>query len=285
MKLQHKLRACSLNKTALLAVNFYNFETLEGLLLGAQQTNSSLILQLSESSIKYLGIEPAVHMAKSMLKQFNIQGWLHLDHGMDIDLIQKCLDAGFDSVMIDASEKPFAENVRITAKVVDMAQFYGAHVEAELGYVAKLGQDQRSSFTTAEDAKRFEEATGIDALAIAIGSAHGFYKEPPHLDIERLKEIRAETRSTLVLHGSSGIPDMQLVAAVNNGISKINLATETKNTFMRKLQQLMGDIDEIDLRKVFPEAIEEVRKLIVHKLNVINATKHDDKKFSETQKK
>lgn len=271
MKLQHKLRECTRNRTALLAVNFYNFETLEGLLLGAKEMDSPLILQLSESSLKYLGIETAARMAKAMLKQFEVQGWLHLDHGGNISLIQKCLDAGFDSVMIDASEQPLEENIRITSRVVDMAQYYGANVEAELGYVAKLGQDQQTVFTTAEDASRFEEATGIDALAIAIGSAHGFYKDPPNLSIDRLQEIRAATNSALVLHGSSGIPDEQLVLAVQNGISKINLATETKNTFMRKLQHIMADGQEIDLRKVFPEAIEAVRKLIVEKLSVINS--------------
>lgn len=271
MKLQHKLRECTLNRTAVLAVNFYNFETLEGLLLGAKEMDSPLILQLSESSLKYLGIETAARMAKAMLKQFEVQGWLHLDHGGNIDLVRQCLDAGFDSVMIDASEKPLAENIRITSQVVDMAQYYGANVEAELGYVAKLGQDQQTVFTTAEDAMEFEEATGIDALAIAIGSAHGFYKDPPNLSIDRLKEIRAATKSALVLHGSSGIPDQQLILAVQNGISKINLATETKNIFMRKLQHLMADGQEIDLRKVFPKAIEEVRKLIVGKLSVINA--------------
>lgn len=271
MKLQHKLRECRLTKTALLAVNFYNFETLEGLLLGAKEMDCPIILQLSESSLHYLGVEPAARMARAMLKQFEVQGWLHLDHGAHIDLIRACLDVGFDSVMIDASEKSFAENVRITSEVVDIAQYYGANVEAELGYVAKLGQHQQTVFTTGEEARRFEEATGIDALAVAIGSAHGFYKQPPNLSMESLRDIRAQTKSALVLHGSSGIPDAQLVAAVQNGISKINLATETKNIFMTKLQALLADGKEIDLRKVFPEAIDEIRKLIVGKLKVIGA--------------
>lgn len=271
MKLQHKLRTCRLSGTALLAVNFYNFETLEGLLLGARQMSSPLILQLSESSLHYLGVEPAARMARALLKQFEVQGWLHLDHGANIDMIRACLDAGFDSVMIDASEKSFAENVRITTEVVNIAQYYGANVEAELGYVAKLGQDQKTVFTTPEEARRFEEATGIDALAVAIGSAHGFYKQPPRLSIESLRAIRDNTQSALVLHGSSGIPDEQLIAAVQNGISKINLATETKNIFMTKLQALLAEGQEIDLRKVFPKAISEVSKLIVAKLKVIGA--------------
>jgi fructose-bisphosphate aldolase class II/tagatose 1,6-diphosphate aldolase GatY/KbaY len=180
------------------------------------------------------------------------------------------LDAGFDSVMIDASEKPFEENVRITKEAVKIAEHYNANVEAELGYIAKLNQSQTIEPTSADDAKRFVEATGIDALAVAIGNAHGFYKEIPRLRLDRLTEIRAATSCALVLHGSSGIPDEQLREAIRCGVSKINLATETKNTFMKKLQSLLADTDEIDLRKIFPKAIDEVKELILKKLNVVN---------------
>jgi fructose-bisphosphate aldolase class II/tagatose 1,6-diphosphate aldolase GatY/KbaY len=143
-------------------------------------------------------------------------------------------------------------------------------VEAELGYIAKLEQDQKAEPTSAADAQRFAEETGIDALAVAIGNAHGFYKETPNLRIDRLREIREVTHCALVLHGSSGIPDTQLQEAIRSGISKINLATETKNTFMKKLQSLLADSDEIDLRKVFPKAITEVQQLITRKLQAIN---------------
>jgi len=270
MTMKEKLAACTKQGKALLAVNFYNFETLKGLLLAAKATNSSLILQLSESSLYYLGIEPAIAMARVMLKEFDVEGWVHLDHGSSIDIVTKCLDAGFDSVMIDASEKSFDENVHITKEAVRIAEQYKASVEAELGYIAKLNQSQSIEPTSANDAKRFVEATGIDALAIAIGNAHGFYKETPKLRLDRLKEIRAVTSCALVLHGSSGIPDDQLQEAIRCGISKINLATETKNAFMKKLQLLLADTDEIDLRKIFPKAIDEVQALIIRKLNVIN---------------
>lgn len=268
--MKEKLAACSKAGTALLAVNFYNFETLKGLLLAAKETNSQLILQLSESSLHYLGINPAVAMARAMLKEYNVEGWIHLDHGGSMEMVQRCLDAGFDSVMIDASEKSFEENVRITKEAVKIAAAYNANVEAELGYVAKLGQEQTAEPTSADNAKRFAEETGINALAIAIGNAHGFYKQTPNLRLDRLEEIRKVTSCALVLHGSSGIPDEQIKLAIKKGISKINLATETKNTFMKKLQQLLANTNEIDLRKVFPKATDEVQRLIVKKLNVIN---------------
>ena len=270
MTMKEKLAGFSRENKALLAVNFYNFETLKGLLLAAKATKSSLILQLSESSLHYLGIEPAIAMARVMLKEFNVEGWVHLDHGSSIEVVTKCLDAGFDSVMIDASEKSFDENVRVTKEVVKIALAYNANVEAELGYIAKLNQSQTIEPTSAEDAKHFVEATGINALAVAIGNAHGFYKETPKLRLDRLKEIRAVTKCALVLHGSSGIPDDQLQEAIRCGISKINLATETKNIFMKKLQALLAESDEIDLRKIFPKAIDEVQELIIKKLNVIN---------------
>jgi len=269
MTLKEKLAACSRQGSALLAVNFYNFETLKGLLMAARSAKAPLILQLSESSLQYMGIRPAAAMARAMLSEFGVEGWLHLDHGSHLGLIASCLDAGFDSVMIDASEKPFAENVDITRQAVRLAQAYGANVEAELGYVAKLGQDQKAEPTAAADAQRFAAETGIDALAIAIGNAHGFYTEAPRLRLDRLRDIRAVTTCALVLHGSSGIPDDQLREAIRSGISKINLATETKNTFMKKLQSLLAESDEIDLRKVFPPAIAAVEQLIARKLSVI----------------
>ena len=270
MTMKEKLVNFTSERKALLAANFYNFETLKGLLLAAKATNSSLILQLSESSLNYLGIDPAIAMARAMQKELDVEAWVHLDHGSSIEVVKKCLDAGFDSVMMDASEKPFEENVRITKEAVRIAESYNANVEAELGYIAKLNQSQTIEPTSATDAKNFVEATGINALAVAIGNAHGFYKETPKLRLDRLKEIRAVTECALVLHGSSGIPDDQLQDAIKCGISKINLATETKNTFMKKLQSLLADTEEIDLRKVFPKAIDEVKELISKKLNTIN---------------
>jgi fructose-bisphosphate aldolase class II/tagatose 1,6-diphosphate aldolase GatY/KbaY len=172
--------------------------------------------------------------------------------------------------MIDASEKAFAENVRVTSEVVKYAESYHANVEAELGYVAKLGQVQQTNqFTQPDEVKRFVEATGVPALAIAIGSAHGFYKETPKLQLDLLLEIHKNTDAALVLHGSSGIPDDQLRQAIARGISKVNLATETKNIFMKTLQKTLADNEEIDLRKVFPVATASVTKLIGEKLRIV----------------
>jgi fructose-bisphosphate aldolase class II/tagatose 1,6-diphosphate aldolase GatY/KbaY len=272
MNLQDKLSHYKKECRALLAVNFYNFETLAGILKAAKKLGQPVILQLSESTINYLGLEVASKLARTGLSQFGVEGWLHLDHGGSVKLVKRCLDEGFDSVMIDASELPFDQNVKTTLEVVKLAEQYHANVEAELGYVAKLGQLQNTTvFTQPEEVKLFTELTGVDALAIAIGSAHGFYKSTPVLQIELLKSIRKVTDKALVLHGGSGIPDIQIKQAIQAGISKINLATETKNIFMLTLKEVLSKTDEIDLRKVFPKAIDAVENLIFNKIIMINS--------------
>jgi fructose-bisphosphate aldolase class II/tagatose 1,6-diphosphate aldolase GatY/KbaY len=275
MTLQEKLKQCQLEKTALLATNFYNFETLHAVLTAASEVNSPVLLQLTKSSIDYMGLEMAVAMARQGLTDYNLTGWIHLDHGNSIDLVQRCLDAGFDSVMIDASEKSLEENIETTLKVVEIAKKYKANVEAELGFIAKLGQNQDMAYTTVDEATRFVTETGIDALAIAIGSAHGFYKSTPHLNIDRLKEIHEAIPTVLVLHGSSGIPHVMVQEAIRNGISKVNLATEIKDNFMRSLKEILFNSNEIDLRKVFPAATLKVKDLLIEKYKMVDFEKRN----------
>jgi fructose-bisphosphate aldolase class II/tagatose 1,6-diphosphate aldolase GatY/KbaY len=271
MTLQDRLANNKKEGKALLATNFYNFETLSAVLTAAQNENSEIILQLSESSIRYMGLTVAKSLATSAIEQFGVKAWLHLDHGQDLELIKKCIDIGFDSVMIDASEKPIAENIKYTKEIVRYAKNYHINVEAELGYISKLGQDQKMIYTQPEEAKTFVEATGVTSLAIAVGSAHGFYKEEPRLQIDLIGEINAVTPAALVLHGSSGIPDNQLQAAIKKGITKINLATEIKNIFMKTLQQILKETDNIDLREVFPKATSQATALVRAKLQTINS--------------
>lgn len=270
MGIKETLREFTTQKRGLLATNFYNVETLHGVLKAASEENEPLILQLTKSSIDYMGLDTAVNLGRTGLKQFDVDGWIHLDHGGSVELVHRCLDAGFDSVMIDGSELPFKENIKITQQAVKLACEYGAHIEAELGFVAKLGQsNENAGFTQPLEAKQFVEETGVDALAIAIGTAHGFYKSEPKLQLELLEEIANATSATLVLHGSSGVPHKQVQEAITRGICKINLATEIKNIFMKTLQKQLKDNEEIDLRKVFPVATNEVTDLVREKLRMV----------------
>ncbi len=271
MKLQQKLSQIKSRNKALLATNYYNFETCKGILLAAQKLDLPVILQLTKSSIDYMGIKPAVQIGRSISGELNVESWLHLDHCDEIETIKKCMDEGFDSVMIDASDKSFDENIEITRKVVELAKSYDVNVEAELGNVPKLGALQEAdNFTNPDEARLFVESTGVNALAVAIGSKHGFYKGEPKLDLDRLKEIQKSTSAFLVLHGGSGIPESTLKKAIELGIVKVNVATETKDIFMRTLKSTLQNNTEIDLRKVFPDAIESVKKLITGKLKIVS---------------
>jgi fructose-bisphosphate aldolase class II/tagatose 1,6-diphosphate aldolase GatY/KbaY len=271
MRLQDRYIELRNTPIALLATNFYNFETLEGVLQAAVRCQSPIILQLTRSSIEYMGLPLALQMARTAIDYHGVEAWVHLDHGDSFELVAQCLDEGFDSVMIDASEKPFRENIKITQQVVARASRYGACVEAELGYVAKLGQStEKEGFTLPEEASRFVDETGVDALAVAIGTSHGFYRQEPRLDLERLSRIREVTKAALVLHGGSGVPHATIRDAISRGICKVNLATEIKNIFMKTLKAKMENESEIDLRKVFPDAIDAVSSLVIEKLNVVN---------------
>ncbi len=273
MKLSEKLKEVQDNRKALLAANFYNMETCKAIAEAAAETGSPIILQLTPASIMYMGLKTAFAMAQAVSADTKIQSWIHLDHCSDLFLIQRCLDVGFDSIMIDASDKNIDENIALTGKAVKLAEHYQVNVEAELGYIPKpaIALDH-SRFTEPDDAKRFVEETGVTSLAIAVGSKHGFYSGKPELDIQRIVEIKQMTDALLVLHGASGIPDEQLQEAVGAGISKVNVATETKNLFMKSLKEILLKSDDIDLRNVFPRASEVVTTMIKHKLEIVNNT-------------
>ncbi len=272
MNLKEKYHRLIENRSAIIAMNFYNYETLKSLLDAAAETDLPVILQASMGTVNYLGVQTTAALAKTALKEHGVEGWLHLDHGNSFDIIHRCLDAGFDSVMIDGSELPFNENVELTASVVELAKSYNVPVEGELGYIAKLGQEQntKNNHTTVEEAKQFVELTNVNALAIAVGTAHGFYKETPELNFKRISEIREALPDTvLVLHGSSGLAQSDLQQAIDSGINKINIATELKNAFMSALRAALKSTENIDLREVFPVAIKETGELAKSKLNLL----------------
>jgi fructose-bisphosphate aldolase class II/tagatose 1,6-diphosphate aldolase GatY/KbaY len=218
-----------------------------------------------------MGLKTALAIARTVSAENNIRTWIHLDHCDNVEIIKSCLDAGFDSIMIDASDHQLEENISITRQVVKLAAPYQVNIEAELGYVPKLNSEiDKNKFTEPQDAKRFVEATGVTSLAIAVGSRHGFYEGEPKLDIQRLAEINDLTNAFLVLHGASGIPSDILQTAIRNGITKVNVATDTKDVFMKTLKNVLQKNDDIDLRNTFPVAINEVQKMIEEKIKVVS---------------
>jgi ketose-bisphosphate aldolase len=265
------LDAARAGRRAVAALNFYNAETLRAHLQAAAELGAPVILQTTEATIRYLGLRLAVGMARGAAEEAGLPLALHLDHGGSYELAARCVEAGYTSVMIDGSKLPFAENCAVTRRVVEMAHAAGVSVEGELGHVAHNddGSDVGRHFTEPETARRFVEETGVDALAVAVGTAHGFYKGEVRLDFARLREIRdAVGETALVLHGGSGVGADLLAKAIGCGIAKINFGTELKDAFTRAVKESLMGSDEIDLRKTFQPAVEAVRKVSAEKIRI-----------------
>ncbi|MPM08587.1 Fructose-bisphosphate aldolase [bioreactor metagenome] len=214
---------------ALGAFEFWSFNSARAVIESAKARNLPAILQICPEETEFFGYKNVYLIAQIMEHNTLLPFALHLDHANTIDQIKRALDVGFTSVMIDASALPFAENVARTAQVVETARRYGASVEAELGHVGGNESTMRESesvLTDPAEAKEFAALTGVDCLAVSIGTVHGFYKAEPHLNIETLKKISSEVTIPLVLHGGSGTPENDLKEAIRGGIAKINICTD-----------------------------------------------------------
>lgn len=213
------------------AFNYCNAETVQGIVEEGRDQRSPIILIIGPWEIPLLGVRTVTRLAETAAADADVPVCLHLDHATEFDLVKECVDAGFPSVMIDASQEDFEENIRRTRAVVDMAHARGVTVEGELGALGRVDDasiegSHAGSLTDPSKAAEFVERTGVDALAVSIGNAHGMYKQLPELDFDRLEAIKAAVDLPLVLHGGSGTPDDQLRGAIEIGICKVNVATE-----------------------------------------------------------
>lgn len=220
-----------------------NMEMVKGAVLAAEELDTPIILQIAEVRLKHSPLDLMGPMMVQAAKASKVEIAVHLDHGLTFETIRKALELGFTSVMLDASTLPFEKNMENTDKVAALAQTYGATVEAELGLVG--GSEDGSSdhgvkCTDPEDARIFAEKTGIDALAVAIGNAHGNYPVAPCLAFDVLKKIHSQVSIPLVLHGGSGITDSDFQKAISLGIRKVNIATASFNSLTKKVEEYMG---------------------------------------------
>ena len=263
------LDAAARERKAIAALNFYNAETLIAHVRAANALNESIILQTTEATINYLGLPMIRGMATAAADELQQPVALHLDHGSNYDLAARCIEHGYTSVMIDGSKLSFNDNCAITRRVVDLAHASGVSVEGELGHVGQNNESTTSPFTEPTDAAAFVNETGVDALAIAIGTAHGFYKGAVRLDFERLKEISAAIPQTpLVLHGGSGVSAQLLRESIACGIRKVNFGTELKNAFTGAVKASLSSSDDIDLRRTFAPAISAVEEISRSKIQI-----------------
>lgn len=254
------------------AFNIHNMETMQGVLEAAWQMKSPVIIATTPGTVNYAGMDFLVSMAKAGAKRYNIPIALHLDHCEEVEFIERCIYAGYKSVMIDASRRPLDENILVTKKIVDFAHIHDVTVEAELGKIGgnedEMAVDEKdAAFTNPELAAKFVENTNVDSLAIAIGTAHGVYKKEPKLDFDRLIEIRNKVEVPLVLHGASGVPTDSVIKAVELGICKINIATELKIPFSQEIKAFFQkNPNESDPRKYLTPGKEAVTKVAMEKI-------------------
>ena len=290
------------------AFNVNNMEIIQGIVEAAQEENSALILQVSAGARKYAKVAYLTKLVEAAILDTGVDVALHLDHGADFEICKACVDDGFTSVMIDGSKYPFEENIALTKQVVDYAHSKGVVVEAELGKLAGVEDEVKvdaksATYTDPEEAKEFVERTGVDSLAIAIGTSHGAYKfkGTPYLDFERLKEIHKLIPDTpLVLHGAStvlpefvekcnqyggkipgaqGVPEDMIKEAAKYGVCKVNIDTDIRLAITAEIRKhFVENPGDFDPRQYLGPAREAVKGMVSHKIrDVLNASGSKDK--------
>ena len=291
------------NDYAVGAFNVNNMEIIQGIVDAAKEEKAPLILQVSAGARKYAKPIYLVKLVEAAMADTDLDIVLHLDHGEDFEICKKCVDDGFTSVMIDGSKYPFEQNIELTKKVVEYAHSKGVVVEAELGILAGIEDEvnvsaQDATFTDPNQAAEFVEKTGVDSLAIAIGTSHGAYKfkGEPRLDFERLKKISKIIPDTpLVLHGAStvlpefvemcnnyggkipgaqGVPEEMLKEAAKYNICKINIDTDLRLAMTASIRKMFYENpSEFDPRKYLGPARDAIKEMVQHKIkNVLNAS-------------
>lgn len=255
------------------AFNVIQLEHAEAIISGANQAQLPVILQISQNAIAYHGaLEPISLATLACASASLLPTSVHLDHAQDTELIRRALDLGFDSIMFDGSKLDFAQNIAVSRQMAELAHSYGATIEVELGEIGgKDGVHAPGVRTNPLEAKAFVEETGVDLLAVAVGSSHAMINRSAQLDFDLISAIHAVVPIPLVLHGSSGVSDIDLQSAVRVGMSKINIATHLNHLFTDSIRvTLDGDPHLVDTRKYIGIARNAVAAEITRLLKLLN---------------
>jgi len=254
------------------AFNTENLEIMQAVFEAAEETQSPFILQTTPSMLKYATPEAFYGMAHGLSLNYSVPVALHLDHGSSFATAARCLRAGYTSVMIDGSKLTFEENIALTSRVVEMCSPCNVPVEAELGKVGGKEEEIQTDdpgYTDPAEAVDFCARTGISSLAVAIGTAHGFYSGKPLLDLNRLAEIHARVSIPLVLHGASGLTDEDIQNSVRRGICKVNFATELRNAYTEAVKETLAKNPSLYDPKEFGKAGRAaVKQLVMQRMIV-----------------
>lgn len=265
---------------ALAQFNFSCAEQLQGIVRAAVRQRSPLLVGTSEGDAGFLSIHQAVAMVGAYRKEFKIPLFLNFDHGKSLESIRAAIEAGYDAVHIDASHLGLEANILLTKKVVAFARKKHIQVvEGEIGEIPGHSTVYRSKvaekdmFSDPKDAERFAKETGVDNLAINIGSAHGIYQEGEHLNLPLLQEIQKRVQCGLVLHGGSGVNDRDVLSAIKLGIVKINISTDLRLAFSQTLREvLQKNPEEITPYNIFPPVVEAVQNVVEQQMQFFGST-------------
>ena len=261
------------------AFNVENMEMVKAVLAAAEELKAPVMLQTTPGTIKYGTVETYAAIVKAEAAKVSVPVCLHLDHGNSFELAVQAMKAGYTSVMIDGSHEDFENNIAITKKVVDVAKAIGITVEAELGKVGGKEDDLEADADTNTDpmeAKEFAERTGISSLAVAIGTAHGFYVGTPVLDKPRVSAIKEVVSVPLVLHGGTGIPDDMIKKAISLGVAKINVNTECQLVFAEATRKYIEEGKDkekkgFDPRKLLKPGTEGIVEKVKEKMELFGS--------------
>lgn len=255
------------------AFNVENMEMVQAVVEAAEELKSPVILQTTPSTVKYADLAYFYANVETAAKKASVPVVMHLDHGNSFDLAMQALRVGYTSIMIDGSHDSFEDNITVSKAVVDACHPSGVSVEAELGKVGGKEDDldggEGNPYTDPQEAVEFVERTGIDSLAVAIGTAHGVYAGEPKVDVERLSEIKKVVSIPLVLHGTSGVPDEIVKECIKRGICKVNYATDLRIAFSKGVNEVLNaSPDTIDPKKYNAQGRKEVKKYVMNKIKV-----------------
>ena len=259
------------NGFAVPAFNVYNLETVMGVMQAAEETGAPVIFQMYSRLFDSQIAQYVAPIIREAMNNMKTPVAFHLDHGAGIPEVLRAFRYGATGVMIDASRKPLEENIAITKGVVEMAAEMGIGVEGELGEVGKAAEGVSKDYTKVEDAAKFVSETGVCALAVAVGTAHGHYKQAPVLVLKRIEELHEGQKAHLVLHGGSGVPDDQIAAAVKAGIRKINFGTDVCCSLLDGIRAVDPSILALDLFMQGPTA--RVKDFALSKIKLLGADK------------
>lgn len=265
------------NKFAVGAFNVADSNFLRVVVEAAEENNSPAIIAVHPTELDFTK-DDFFHYVLARIKNSPVPFVLHMDHGDNLTSIMRAIHCGFSSVMIDGSLLSFEENIKTTKEIVDVCKVLDVSVEGELGTIGNTGTTIEGGvseviYTNPNDAQEFIERTGVDTLAIAIGTAHGIYPKDitPKLKIEVLEEIEKIVDIPLVLHGGSSNPDQEIARAVEIGIQKVNISSDYKYAFYKKCREILATTELWDPNAIYPECIEEAKKVVKYKMELFNS--------------